>query len=79
MKLLFCDENPELCRKTVEQLEGAGIPARVREPEQDSLFPGNTGTRHEVWIMQDNDFDKAWRLLNREPPTEEVVEPEETA
>ena len=70
MKKLCCENSLEGCEAIKAIVEAAGIPCVIRNEATASLFGRQAGFEWpEVWVVNDEQFDQAWALLNR--PVEE--------
>jgi len=70
VKKLCCENSLEGCEAIKAAIEAAGIPCVIRNEATASLFVDQAGLEWpEVWVVNDEQFDQAWALLNR--PTEE--------
>jgi hypothetical protein len=64
MKLLCYEKDPAICESLKEQLDEAGIACLMKSEQGDSLFKASKKPAHELWIVNDAEFEKAWSLLN---------------
>lgn len=76
MRRLCCEEDPTTCDQLKARIEAAGIACVVKSTADDALFQASKKVAHELWIANDEDFDKAWSVLNESQPPPE--EPDET-
>jgi hypothetical protein len=72
MKLLLNDTDSDVCKAAIAKLQAAGISCTLREPEPATLFDSKNQNRHEVWILNDADFEEAWKMLNADQPAEQT-------
>jgi hypothetical protein len=66
VKLVCTESDIEACNEIIKKLTGAGIDAETR-PRAPSLFDPDGADKerelHEVWVVNDEDADKAAALL----------------
>lgn len=71
MKRLCCDHDVTGCNQLKSILESEGIPCFVRNENMASLFGGQGSIMGaafpELWVINDEDFEKALEILNAEP------------
>lgn len=78
MKLLCSESSYDLCSNIASLLEKAGIKNSIME-RHPSLFDehgNNSLPTHEVWIIDDADFEKAFSTVYREQDTDSCGEPD---
>lgn len=65
MKKLCCEQQVEECEAIKAMLEQEGIPCVIRHEATASLFGTGPGMEWpEVWVINDEQFDEAWAILN---------------
>ncbi len=76
MKKLCRETSADDCNRLKTQLDDMGIECTVKAVGSDPLFDRDSRNRpsYELWIVNDDDFEKAWAFLNRETPPGNGVE-----
>lgn len=79
MKKLCQDSDIDNCNRIADLLQSEGIRCIVKTRDTPSLFEGKdpaiAGDAPEVWVVQDEDFARAWERLNEDggvPPEPDV-------
>jgi hypothetical protein len=73
MKLLCSESDQHICQDIANRLQSEGIDAemRLRNPTLfDAPDTGTTKDLHEIWILNDEDLDRATHILFPDPETQ---------
>lgn len=76
MKKLCNESDVDACRQIQKMLLLNSIESVIKEPAED-LLPGIKEPHlPEIWIVNDDDYEKAWSLLNSPTSADSAVEPD---